>query len=136
MARFGAFWVLFLQTAVTKNRTNCCALQLPDPFSSGSGLCPLPFGDGSGKKAQPPSTEFFFDFRVENDAFWCILGEWVAYYYYYYYYSRFMSVWILSGTTRVSHYKKGKTKTNVDFLEQETVSGSGISWVICNVYSL
>jgi len=26
---------------------------------------------------------------------------------------------------------EGKTKTNVDFLEQETVSGSGISWAIC-----
>jgi len=31
----------------------------------------------------------------------------------------------------VSRYQKGKTKTNPDFLEQETVSGSGISWAIC-----
>jgi len=31
----------------------------------------------------------------------------------------------------VSRYQKGKTKTNLDFLEQETVSGSGISWAIC-----
>ena len=32
----------------------------------------------------------------------------------------------LSGTTQVSQYQKGKTN-----LEQETVSGSGISWAIC-----
>jgi len=32
--------------------------------------------------------------------------------------------WILSGTTRVSRHQKGKT--NLDLLEQETVSGSGI----------
>jgi len=31
----------------------------------------------------------------------------------------------------VSWYQKGKTKTNLDFLEQETVSGSAISWAIC-----
>jgi len=34
--------------------------------------------------------------------------------------------WILSVTTRVSRYQKGKT--NLDLLEQEIVSGSGISW--------
>jgi len=28
-------------------------------------------------------------------------------------------------------HKKAKTKTNLDLLEQETVSGSGISWAIC-----
>ena len=42
--------------------------------------------------------------------------------------------WNLSGTTRVSTYQKGKTrqvKTNLDLLEQETVSGSGICWAIC-----
>jgi len=33
-----------------------------------------------------------------------------------------------SGTTRVSRYQKGKT--NLDLLEQETMSGSGISWAI------
>ena len=33
-----------------------------------------------------------------------------------------------SGTTQVSRYQKGKT--NLDFLKQETVSGSGISWAI------
>jgi len=43
------------------------------------------------------------------------------YYYYYYYYSHFTAVWILSGSTQVSWYQKGKTKTNLDFLEQETV---------------
>jgi len=37
--------------------------------------------------------------------------------------------WILSGTTRVSLHQKGKT--NLDLLEQEIVSGSGISWAIC-----
>jgi len=42
--------------------------------------------------------------------------------------------WNLSGTTRVSRYQKGKTrkgKTNLDLLEQEIVSGSGICWAIC-----
>jgi len=40
----------------------------------------------------------------------------------------------MSGTTRVSSYQKGKTrkvKTNLDLLEQEIVSGSGICWAIC-----
>jgi len=40
----------------------------------------------------------------------------------------------MSGTTRVSRYQKGKTrkvKTNLDLLEQEMVSGSGICWAIC-----
>jgi len=43
--------------------------------------------------------------------------------------------WNMSGTTRVSRYQKGKTrkvKTNLDLLEQEIVSGSGICWAICN----
>jgi len=35
----------------------------------------------------------------------------------------------LSEITRVSRYQKGKT--NLDLLEQETVSGSDISWAIC-----
>ena len=35
----------------------------------------------------------------------------------------------LSGTTQVSWHQKGKT--NLDLLEQEIVSGSGISWAIC-----
>jgi len=48
---------------------------------------------------------------------------------YYYYYNRFTALWILSGTTRVSWYQK--SKTNLDLLEQEIVSGSGISWAIC-----
>jgi len=34
----------------------------------------------------------------------------------------------LSGTTQVSQYHKGKT--NMDLLEQEIVSDSGISWVV------
>ena len=34
-----------------------------------------------------------------------------------------------SGTTQVGRYQKGKT--NLDFTEQETVSGSGICWAIC-----
>jgi len=44
--------------------------------------------------------------------------------------------WNLSGTTRVSRYQKGKTrksKTNLDLLEQEMVSGSGIYWAIMQV---
>jgi len=43
-------------------------------------------------------------------------------------------VWNMSGSTRVSRYQKGKTKkvkTNLDLLEQEIVSGSGICWAIC-----
>ena len=42
--------------------------------------------------------------------------------------------WYMSGTTRVSRHQKGKTtkvKTNLDLLEQEIVSGSGICWAIC-----
>jgi len=57
-----------------------------------------------------------------------------AVYYYYYYYYRFTAFWTVSGTTRVSRYQKGKT--NLDLLEQEIVSGSGISWAIRNAYSL
>ena len=48
-------------------------------------------------------------------------------------------VWNMSGSTRVSRYQKGKikkVKTNLDLLEQETVSVSGICWAICNAYSL
>jgi len=41
-----------------------------------------------------------------------------------------MALWILSGTVWVSRYQKGETKSNLDFLEQETVSGCGISWAI------
>ena len=47
--------------------------------------------------------------------------------------------WYMSRTTRVSRYQTGNTrkvKTNLDLLEQEIVSGSGICWVICNAYSL
>jgi len=36
---------------------------------------------------------------------------------------------ILSRTTQVSWHQNGKT--NLDLLEQEIVSGSGISWAIC-----
>jgi len=49
--------------------------------------------------------------------------------YYYYHYNHFMALWILSGTIWVSQYQKGKT--NLDLLEQEIMSGSGISWAIC-----
>ena len=35
----------------------------------------------------------------------------------------------LSGTSWMSQYQKGTT--NVDLLQQETVSGNGISWAIC-----
>jgi len=40
----------------------------------------------------------------------------------------------MSGTTRVREYQKGKTrkvKTNLDLLEQETVSGRSLSWATC-----
>ena len=42
--------------------------------------------------------------------------------YYYYCCNHFTALWILSGTTRVNLYQKGKTKTNLDFHEQETVA--------------
>jgi len=45
-----------------------------------------------------------------------------------------MALWTLSGTTQVSRHQKGKT--NLDLLEQEIMSGSGISWAKCNAYSL
>ena len=38
-----------------------------------------------------------------------------------------MVLWILYGTTRVSQYQKGETKTNLYFLQQETVNNNGIS---------
>jgi len=37
--------------------------------------------------------------------------------------------WILFGTTQVSRHQKGKT--SLYLLEQEIVSGSGISWATC-----
>ena len=37
--------------------------------------------------------------------------------------------YVLSGTTWVSRHQKGKT--NLDLLEKEIASGSGMSWVIC-----
>jgi len=37
----------------------------------------------------------------------------------------------MSGTTRVRKGKTRKVKTNLDLLEQEIVSGSGICWAIC-----
>jgi len=43
-------------------------------------------------------------------------------------------LWNMSGTTRVSRYQIGKTrkvKTNLDLLQQEPVSGSGICWAMC-----
>jgi len=36
---------------------------------------------------------------------------------------------LLTGIARVSWFQKGKT--NLDFTEQQTVSGSGITWAIC-----
>jgi len=44
-------------------------------------------------------------------------------------YNCFTAPWTSSRTTRVSRYQKGKT--SLDLLEQETVSGSSISWAIC-----
>jgi len=46
------------------------------------------------------------------------------YYYYYYCYHRFTALLILSRTTQVSQYQKGKA--NLNLLEQEIVSGSVI----------
>jgi len=42
-----------------------------------------------------------------------------------YYYNRFTAPWTVSRTTQMSWYQKGKT--NLELLEQEIVSGSGIS---------
>jgi len=41
----------------------------------------------------------------------------------------FMALWILSRTPWVSQYQK--SKTSLDLLEREIVSGIGISWAIC-----
>jgi len=46
-----------------------------------------------------------------------------------YYYNHFMALWILSRTTWVSRHQKGKS--SLDLLQQETVSGSGMSWAMC-----
>jgi len=43
----------------------------------------------------------------------------------------------MSGTTQVSRYQKGKNqegKTDLDLLEQEIVSGSGICWAIASLH--
>jgi len=43
----------------------------------------------------------------------------------------------MSGTTLVSRYQKGKTrkvKTNLNLLEQEIVSGSGICWLYASLH--
>ena len=37
-------------------------------------------------------------------------------------YNYFTALWLLSGTIQVSRHQKSKTKTNLDFLEQQTVS--------------
>ena len=52
-------------------------------------------------------------------------------YLYYCYYNRFMAPWILSRSTQMRWYQQSKTKTNLDFMEQEKMSGSGTSWAIC-----
>jgi len=44
-------------------------------------------------------------------------------------YNHFTALCIFSWTTRVNECQK--VKTNLDFLEQETASSNGISWVIC-----
>ena len=45
--------------------------------------------------------------------------------------SHFMALLDFVRTTRISQNQKGKTrKVNLDLLEQEIVSGSGISWAI------
>ena len=52
-----------------------------------------------------------------------------------YYYNRFMALWTLSGTTRVSRYQKGKIRKVkpiwIYWSKQEIVSGSSISQTIC-----
>ena len=49
----------------------------------------------------------------------------------------FYCSWNLSRTTQVSGYQKGKNqegKTNLDLLEQEIVSGSGICWQYASLH--
>jgi len=59
-------------------------------------------------------------------------SQYYHYYYYYYYYHRFTALCILSRTTQVSRYQKGKTNLDLlSLLEQEIVSGNGIRWAIC-----
>jgi len=47
-----------------------------------------------------------------------------------YTHNHFTALWILSGSTQVSQYQKGKKPIWI-LLQQETVSGSGNSWAIC-----
>jgi len=49
--------------------------------------------------------------------------------------NRFSALWTLSSTTRVSRYQKVKPgRISLDLLEQEIVSGSGISWAYANLH--
>ena len=59
----------------------------------------------------------------------CMSSEKMCAILHYNYYNRFTALRILSGTTQVSRYQKGKTY--LDLLDQEIVSGSSISWAIC-----
>jgi len=47
----------------------------------------------------------------------------------YNYITNVLRLWTLSRTTLLSWYKEGKT--NPDLIEQEIVSGNGITWAIC-----
>jgi len=73
-----------------------------------------------GERNGPPSTTCSDD----DDATCC-----ATYVLHYNSYNRFTALWMLSGTTRMSQYQKGKT--NLDLLEQNIVNGSGIYWAIC-----
>ena len=59
------------------------------------------------------NTDLGTQISCKDGCMWC--RQSVFHYYYYYYYNRFTALWILSRTTRVSQFQKGKTKTNLDF---------------------
>jgi len=52
------------------------------------------------------------------------------------FYSPMNPVWDCPGEQAPERQNEEGKRTNSDLLEQEIVSGSGISWAICNAYSL
>ena len=79
-------------------------------------------GGGGGQKTQNYSNGSFTQPGTQVPKIWKITHKHI------HTHNRFMAIWILSRTTRVSRHQKGKT--SLDLLEQEIVSGSGISWAI------
>ena len=95
-------------------------------------VMPTPYGRGRIKQCCDPfvCTSVCPTFLTQQ---WCILGQWLLQNTHTHT-TVLLLFWNMSGTTRLSKYQKGKTrkvKTNLDLVEQEIVSGSGICWAIC-----